>query len=67
VTGLVDDVLRDRPHKSYSLDNKRMNGVTQFLSVLGAISVAGIPVDFATLFEDLPAEPPRPARPSTPS
>ncbi|KCZ46442.1 MULTISPECIES: type I polyketide synthase [unclassified Hyphomonas] len=63
VTGLVDDVLRDRPHKSYSLDNKRMNGVTQFLSVLGAISVAGIPVDFATLFEDLPAEPPRPAPP----
>lgn len=63
VTGLVDDVLGSRPHKSYSLDNKRMNGVTQFLSTLGALSVAGIPVDFTTLFENLPAEPPRQAPP----
>jgi polyketide-type polyunsaturated fatty acid synthase PfaA len=63
VTGLVDDVLGPRPHKSFSLDNKRVNGVTQFLSTLGALSVAGISVDFASLFEDLPAEPPRPAPP----
>jgi len=61
VTGLVDDVLGARPHKSYSMDNKRTNGVTQFLSTLGALSVSGIPVDFATLFESLPAEPPRAA------
>lgn len=64
VTGLVDDVLGDRPHKSFSLDNKRVNGVFQFLSTLGALSVAGLSVDYATLFAELPAEPPRAASPS---
>ena len=63
VTGLVDDVLGSRPHKSFALDNKRVNGVTQFLSTLGALAVSGVPVDFATLLEDLPAEPPRKAPP----
>ncbi|MEZ6000709.1 beta-ketoacyl synthase N-terminal-like domain-containing protein [Hyphomonas sp.] len=61
VSGLVDDVLGSRPHKTVSIDNKRVNGVAQFLSTLGALSVAGVSVDFATLFEGLPAEPPRPA------
>jgi len=63
VTGLVDDVLGDRAHKAYALDNKRVNGVSQFLSTLGALSVAGVSVDYASLFEALPAEPPRPAPP----
>ncbi len=63
VTGLVDDVLGDRAHKAYALDNKRVNGVSQFLSTLGALSVAGVSVDYAGLFEALPAEPPRPAPP----
>lgn len=63
VTGLVDDVLEGRAHKAYALDNKRANGVSQFLSTLGALSVAGVPVDYAGLFEALPAEPPRPAPP----
>jgi acyl transferase domain-containing protein len=63
VTGLVDDVLGDRVHKAYALDNKRANGVSQFLSTLGALSVAGVSVDYADLFEALPAEPPRPAPP----
>ncbi|WP_375209220.1 beta-ketoacyl synthase N-terminal-like domain-containing protein [Hyphomonas jannaschiana] len=63
VTGLVDDVLGSRPHTAYSLDNKRVNGVTQFLSTLGALSVCGVAIDFASLFDELPAEPPRPAPP----
>ena len=63
VTGLVSDVLGDRPHKSFSLDNKRANGVTQFLSTLGALSAAGLAVDYASLFADLPAEPPKAAPP----
>ena len=63
VTGLVDDVLGDRPHKAYALDNKRANGVTQFLSTLGALSVAGLSIDYAALFQELPAEPPRSAPP----
>ena len=63
VTGLVGDVLGERPYKAFSLDNKRTNGVFQFLSTLGALSVAGLVADYATLFTALPAEPPRPAPP----
>ena len=63
VTGLVDDVLEGRPHKAYALDNKRTNGVTQLLSTLGALSVAGLSIDYAALFQELPAEPPRQAPP----
>ena len=63
VSGLVSDVLADRPHKALSLDNKRANGVHQFLSTLGALSVCGVDVDYAALFDELPAEPPRPAPP----
>ncbi|MAU66910.1 beta-ketoacyl synthase N-terminal-like domain-containing protein [Hyphomonas sp.] len=63
VSGLVDDVLGSRPHTAYALDNKRVNGVTQFLSTLGALSVSGLAINFAGLFDDLPAEPPRPAPP----
>nr|WP_321510853.1 beta-ketoacyl synthase N-terminal-like domain-containing protein [uncultured Hyphomonas sp.] len=63
VSGLVDDVLGSRPHTAYALDNKRVNGVTQFLSTLGALSVSGMAINFAGLFDDLPAEPPKPAPP----
>ncbi|MEZ5954511.1 MAG: beta-ketoacyl synthase N-terminal-like domain-containing protein [Hyphomonas sp.] len=61
VTGLVDDVLGNRPHMAVALDNKRMNGVAQFLSTLGALSVAGVEVDFARLFAKMPAAPTKPA------
>ena len=63
VSGLVDDVLGSRPHTAYALDNKRVNGVIQFLSTLGALSVSGMAINFTGLFDDLPAEPPRPAPP----
>lgn len=63
VTGLVADVLRERPYTAFSLDNKRTNGVFQFLSTLGALSVSGQAIDYSALFADLPTEPPRPAPP----
>ena len=61
VSGLVADTLGSRDYLAVSLDNKRVNGVTQFLSALGALSVAGIALDFAALLAATPAEPPKPA------
>ena len=61
VTGLVNDVLGDRPFRAVSLDNKRANGLTQFLSAVGELSVAGQSLDLAALFADTP--PPVPAAP----
>ncbi|MFN4102120.1 MAG: phosphopantetheine-binding protein, partial [Pararhodobacter sp.] len=60
-SGLVADTLQDRPYLAVSLDNKRLNGVTQFLSALGALSVAGLAVDFETLLAETPAPAPKPA------
>ncbi|WP_439621019.1 beta-ketoacyl synthase N-terminal-like domain-containing protein [Hyphomonas sp.] len=61
VTGLVKDVLGDRPCRALSLDNKRANGLTQFLSAVGELSIAGQSLDLAALFADTP--PPVPAAP----
>jgi len=61
VTGLVKDVLGERPYHALSLDNKRANGLTQFLSAVGELSVAGQVLDLAALFADTP--PPVPAAP----
>lgn len=60
VSGLVADTLGSRDYLAVALDNKRVNGVTQFLSALGALSVAGIALDFETLLAETPAEPPKP-------
>ena len=61
VTGLVRDVLGDRPFRAVSLDNKRANGLSQFLSAVGELSVAGQSLDLTALFSDTP--PPVPAPP----
>lgn len=60
VSGLVADTLGSRDYLAVSLDNKRVNGVTQFLSALGALSVAGIPLDFAALLSETPPPVPKP-------
>ena len=60
VTGLVGDVLGTRPYTAIALDNKRVNGVSQFLSTIGALSTAGVKVDLAALFASMPAEPAKP-------
>ncbi|MBY9067638.1 acyltransferase domain-containing protein [Hyphomonas sp. WL0036] len=61
VSGLVADTLGDRDYLAVPLDNKRVNGVTQFLSALGALSVAGLSLDFDALLADAPAPTPKPA------
>lgn len=61
VTGLVGHILGERPHLAVSLDHKRRNGVNQFLLAVATLGVSGLDLDYAALFEGLPAQPPRPA------
>ncbi len=61
VSGLVADTLGGRDYLAVSLDNKRMNGVTQFLSALGTLSVAGVALDFTALLAETPPPVPKPA------
>lgn len=61
VSGLVADTLGDRDYLAVSLDNKRVNGVAQFLAALGTLSVAGIVLDFTALLSETPPPVPRPA------
>ncbi|MBK8199730.1 MAG: acyltransferase domain-containing protein [Acidobacteria bacterium] len=61
VAGLVSDTLGARSHTVLSLDNKRTNGVAQFLSVVGALSVAGLELDLAALYADAPPPVPKAA------
>ena len=55
-TLLADDVL------AVALDSKHSNGATSFLAAVGQLAIAGIPVDMARLFNQLPAAAPRPER-----
>ncbi len=61
VAGLINDTLGDRDYTVHSLDNKRTNGVAQFLSVIGALSVAGHALDLQALYAEAPAPKPKPA------
>ena len=61
VAGLVNDTLGDRDCTALSLENKRTNGVAQFLSVIGALSVAGFDLDLAALYADAPPPAPKTA------
>jgi polyketide-type polyunsaturated fatty acid synthase PfaA len=63
VAGLVADTLGARGYTVLSLDNKRTNGVAQFLSSIGALAVAGLQLDLGSLYGGAP--PPIPK--STPS
>jgi acyl transferase domain-containing protein len=59
VAGLVSDTLGTRPYTVLSLDNKRNNGVAQFLGATGALAVAGLTLDFAALYAEAPASAPK--------
>ncbi len=61
VAGLVSDTLGTRPYTVLSLDNKRNNGVAQFLGAIGALSVAGLALDLAALYAEAPAPAPKAA------
>ncbi|MEX1249631.1 MAG: beta-ketoacyl synthase N-terminal-like domain-containing protein [Hyphomonas sp.] len=58
--GLISDTLGERDYTVLSLDNKRTNGVAQFLSGIGTLAVAGLSVDLAALYADAPPQQPKP-------
>ncbi|WP_433521450.1 SDR family NAD(P)-dependent oxidoreductase [Nocardia pseudovaccinii] len=62
LTGLVDQVLGDRPHLAVSLDRRNRHGLTTLQEGLGALAVAGIPTDLDVLWA--PFQEPGSATPS---
>lgn len=46
VTGMVDEILRDRPHMAVGVDRKGQDGVSALLGALGRLAVHGVPLDF---------------------
>ncbi len=60
LTGLVDAVLGDRPHRAISTDSRRGNGVVSLFDALGRLAVAGVPMDFAALWESYDRREPEP-------
>nr|WP_300998447.1 beta-ketoacyl synthase N-terminal-like domain-containing protein [Hyphomonas sp.] len=59
VSGLVSDTLGNRDYLAVALDNKRTNGLEQFLAALGTLSVAGITLDFTALLAETPPPVPK--------
>jgi acyl transferase domain-containing protein/NADP-dependent 3-hydroxy acid dehydrogenase YdfG len=59
LTQLVGRCLEGRPHIAVALERPGENGVTAFFHALGQLAVAGVALDFASLWEDqvLPADP----------
>ncbi|MEV6823358.1 SDR family oxidoreductase [Amycolatopsis sp. NPDC051102] len=51
LTGLVDAVLGDRPHRAISTDSRRGHGVASLFDALGRLAVAGVRMDFTALWE----------------
>jgi acyl transferase domain-containing protein/NADP-dependent 3-hydroxy acid dehydrogenase YdfG len=63
VTGMVDAILGDRPHRAVNLDHKDRQGVTALFTGLGRLAVAGVPIDFAPLWEGYALDPDAQTRP----
>ncbi|MFN3910411.1 beta-ketoacyl synthase N-terminal-like domain-containing protein [Hyphomonas sp.] len=59
VAGLVNDTLGERDGIVLSLDNKRINGVSQFLAAAGALAVEGYALDLGALYAEAPAPTPK--------
>jgi malonyl CoA-acyl carrier protein transacylase len=51
LTRLVGRCLPDRPHVAVSLDSQGKHGVTALWNALGRLSVAGVPMRFAALWD----------------
>ncbi|MEU3624891.1 hypothetical protein BS329_01735 [Amycolatopsis coloradensis] len=60
LTGLVNAVLGDRPHRAISTDSRRGNGVASLFDALGQLAVAGVRMDFAALWESYDRREPEP-------
>ncbi|QQC92398.1 type I polyketide synthase [Streptomyces alfalfae] len=50
LSGLIGQILADRPHLTVNLDQRGHNGVTAFHEALGRLAVAGVPLDFGALW-----------------
>lgn len=50
LTGLVGQVVGERPHLAVSLDSSGRNGLTSLQEGLGKLATAGVDVDFAPLW-----------------
>ena len=57
LTRLVGDCLGDAPHLAVALDDRKSGSLLGFAAGLGALAAAGVPVNFAPLWEEF-AEPP---------
>ena len=57
LTRLVGQNLKGRPHLAVSLDRQRVPGVTALWQGIGALAAAGVPLDFAPLWEGWRPEP----------
>ncbi|HEY2760922.1 MAG TPA: acyltransferase domain-containing protein, partial [Pirellulales bacterium] len=57
LTGLVDDILDERPHLAVSTQPSGGSGVTAFLNALGQLYSHGVSVDFDRLYADRCIEP----------
>jgi acyl transferase domain-containing protein/acyl carrier protein len=51
LTGLVAEILADRPHVAVNLDRRKKHGVTALQLALGRLCVAGVPMKLGTLWE----------------
>ncbi len=63
LTALVGRCLEARPHLAVALDQPGKHGVTALFHALGRLAAAGVPLDFAPLWEGqaLPDDPANPA------
>ncbi|XRQ13380.1 SDR family NAD(P)-dependent oxidoreductase [Actinomadura welshii] len=57
LTGLVGEILGDRPHTAVSCDAPGRHGVTHLLHTLAELAAAGVPVDPLPLFAGRDARP----------
>ncbi len=59
LTGLVDQILGDRPHLAVNLDRKGEDGLRSLLTGLGRLVAAGVELDLAALWQGyaVPVEP----------
>ena len=59
LTGLVSEILKDRPHRAIGTDRKGQHGVVALWQALAQLAVAGVKLDYLALWEgwSVPADP----------
>ncbi|HXQ74611.1 MAG TPA: SDR family oxidoreductase, partial [Pyrinomonadaceae bacterium] len=65
LTDLVGAILGDREHRRINLDRKGAHGLTALLTALGRLSVAGVSLNFGSLWTAYkPSSPKKPKKPA---